>query len=179
MSETGNGALPPRRERRFGIGSLFLVLVAIGIAGSVLAFVMTGFSLDQREMALAERFAAIPTGEPASFEKVVPGAWTDICVLNTQIQDPGKTRNPDLMEGMLIPPYRNHMVYLESGYWILVALDADHKILGEYRVAPDAIANRVADNGNNFCASRDAARFTLQACDDGRCERRIVFEPRH
>lgn len=173
MAEQQEAPEAPKR-RRFGLGAVFLILVLLGGLGSFLPFVLSGFFLDQRETALAERFAALPNGQETALDTVVPGEWSDVCVLNSAIADPGKTRAPEPMAGMLIPPMRNHKVYLESGYWVIVALNPDRSIAGEYRVEPDTLANRTKDNGGNFCASRADARFRLETCDSG-CARRIVF----
>ncbi len=164
-----------RRRWRFGIGTLFLILVVVGVLGSMIPFVVSGFSLDTNEKALATRFAEVPVDETRPLSSIVPGAWSDVCVLNTVIDDPGKTRKPEPMDGMLIPPMRNHKVYLESGYWVIVSLNAEGRIIGEYRVDPSVIANRPSDNGGNFCAPRGKALYTLKLCDKD-CERRIVFE---
>ncbi|WP_146610268.1 hypothetical protein [Rhodobium orientis] len=166
-----------KHSRGFRLSPLtaFTLLAAVGIIGMMGVYVATGFVLDARERALGEAFAAVPEGAPTKLSEVVPGDWTDVCILNEPIPDPGKTRTPGKMPGMLIPPMRNHATFLTSGYWLIVTLDGGGDILSEARVDPSAVANRTADNGGNFCAARDALSFTLQPCEEG-CSRRIVFD---
>ncbi|MCW2307219.1 hypothetical protein [Rhodobium gokarnense] len=166
-----------KSSRGFRLSPLtaFTLLAAVGIVGMMGVYVATGFVLDERERALGEAFAAVPDGAPTPLSEVVPGDWTDACVLNEPIPDPGKTKTPSKMPGMLIPPMRNHATFLTSGYWLIVTLDGKGDILSESRVDPDAVANRTADNGGNFCAGREALTFALEPCEEG-CARRIVFD---
>jgi len=152
----------------------FTALAAVGLAGMALTYVVTGFVLDDAEKALAARFLEAPTGKELALGDVVTGDWTNACVLNTEIADPGKTKQPDLMPGMLIPPMRHHATFLKSGFWLIVTLDQNGAVLSEARIDPAAIANRAADNGGNFCAARADLSFRLEPCEAD-CERRIVF----
>ena len=177
-AEKGPSIMPsekPSRGFRLSPLTAFTLLAAVGIVGMMGVYVATGFVLDKSEQALGEAFAAVPDGAPTALSDVVPGDWTDACILNQPVPDPGKTKTPSKMPGMLIPPMRNHATFLTSGYWLIVTLDGKGEILSEARVDPNALANRTADNGGNFCAARDALSFTLEPCEEG-CSRRIVFD---
>ena len=171
---------PGRREEKTGrrrwltpMGA-FTLLAIVGIIGMSLIYVTTGFVLDDREQAFAETLQRLPDGESRDLSVLIPGHWTDACVLNTQIADPGKTKKPPLMPGMLIPPMRHHATFLKGGYWLIVTLDAAGDVLSEIRVDPDHVANLPADNGGNFCAPRKDLVLTLSSCSSD-CRRKVLF----
>lgn len=173
---TGHSQNGGPRGRRVIFSPLTIItaLAAIGILGVSAVFVATGFVLDEKEKALANALGIAPNGRPMSLEKVLEGDWSDVCVLNTQIADPGKIKAPPKMPGMLIPPMRHHANFLTAGFWVIVTLDEKENVVAEYRVDPDHIANLSADNGGNFCAPRAETSFMLKACEQ-ECKRKIVF----
>ncbi len=155
--------------------TVLTAFAVLGLAAMVAIFVVSGFVLDERERRIAETFERLPDETTKEVSDIVPGEWTHLCVLNTAIKDPGKTRAPERQPGMLIPPMRHHANFLKSGYWIIATVDAEGGVEAEYRIDPDALANLAADNGGNFCARRGDIRFKLLACRQG-CRRKIVFE---